>query len=257
MVKYNHCEKCKKVITTVPWVGEVHAYTGICPTCMEREQKEDSSTEEKLDLERDLESEKQRIVDESKTDYVEPMKNIHESTLSSPLEVEKKLLSRLEQMATEFLSSQGSIDVLIKEINVGLVDKAKERIEETFQSFDVNKIDAQKVVDYVDKTFEYLSEYKDYMDIVVIKLQDNPKMKVKTAIEKVYKETLGNIPKNVAKDVLSNKKTMLKTVFGKAVKYYSIYSDTEDVMELSKQMVLHPFNEIKKRLNTLPFYDST
>jgi len=82
-------------------------------------------------------------------------------------------------------------------------------------------------------------------------------MKVKTAIEKVFKETMANMPKDVAKDVLLNKKAMLKTVFGKAVKWYSIYSDTEDVYELTKKMVLHPFNEIQKKLSTLPFYISS
>ena len=61
---------------------------------------------------------------------------------------------------------------------------------------------------------------------------------------------------DMAKDILINKKTMLKNVFGKAVKWYNIYADTSDAMELTKKMVLHPFNEIQKKLGTLPFYSS-
>ncbi len=247
MVKYNHCEKCKKVYNTEPWIGEVHTYNGICSSCMAGEQQENQIQKE---------SAEDHIVNKHNMEQDDTIQNVHESTQSSPLEIDKSLLSRLEQMANAVLSDQGSIDVLIKEIKVGLVDKAKERIEETFQSFDVNKIDAQKVVDYAEKTFSYLSEYKDYMDNVVLKLQANPKMKVKTAIEKVYKDTLGNIPKNVAQDVLLNKKATLKIVFGKSVEWYNIYSDMEDVMELTKKMVLHPFNEIQKKLSTLPFYAS-
>ena len=184
------------------------------------------------------------------------MKDNLESTLSSPIEIERSLLSSLEQKANDVLSGEGSIDILIKEIKDGLVDKAKERIGETILGFDASKIDAQKVVDYAEKTFDYLSEYKDYMDNVGKKLQDKPKMKVKTAIEKVFKETMANMPKDVAKDVLLNKKAMLKIVFGKTVKWYNIYSDTKDVYELTKKMVLHPFNEIQKKLSTLPFYAS-
>lgn len=247
MVKYNHCEKCKRVYDTAPYIGEVHAYEGICPSCMEREQQENQMQQE---------SAEDNIVNKYDTVDVERMKDIHESTQSSPIEIEKGLLSELEQRANDVLSSGGSVDVLIKEIKDGLVDKAKERIGETFQSFDSNKIDAQKVVDYVENTCDYLSEYKDYMDCVAKKLQDKPKMKVKTAIEKVFKETMANMPKDVAKDVLLNKKAMLKTVFGKAVKLYSIYSDTKDVLELAKKMVLHPFTTIQNKLSTLPFYAS-
>jgi len=247
MVKYNHCEKCRKIYNTEPWIGVVHTYSGICPSCMAGEQQENQIQQE---------SAEDHMVNNYNTEQAESLKAKHEQAQSSPIEIEKSLLSKLEQRANDFLSNQGSIDILIKEIKVGLVDKAKERIEETFQSFDVNKIDAQKIVDYVEKTFEYISEYKDYMDNIVIKLQANPKMKVKTAIEKVYKDSLGNIPKNVAKDVLLNKKVMLKTVFGKSVKWYAIYSDTKDELELTKKMVLHPFNEIQKKLSALPFYAS-
>jgi len=247
MVKYNHCEKCKKVYNTEPWIGEVHTYSGICPSCITEEQQENQMQ---------IETAEAHIANRHDTEQDHKTEDAHESTQSSPLEVEKSLLSRLEQMANDILSDQGSMDVLIKELKLGLVDKAKERIEATFQSFDVNKIDAQKVVDFAEKTFSYLSEYKDYMDNVVIKLQANPKMKVKTAIEKVYKDSLGKIPKNVAKDVLLNKKVMLKTVLGKSVKWYSIYADTDNELELTKKMVLHPFNEIQKKLSTLPFYAS-
>jgi len=247
MVKYNHCEKCKKVYNTEPWIGEVHTYSGICPSCITEEQQENQMQIETAEI---------HIANRHDTEQDYKTEDAYESTQSSPLEVEKSLLSRLEQMANDILSDQGSMDVLIKELKLGLVDKAKERIEATFQSFDVNKIDAQKVVDFAEKTFSYLSEYKDYMDNVVIKLQANPKMKVKTAIEKVYKDSLGKIPKNVAKDVLLNKKVMLKTVLGKSVKWYSIYADTDNELELTKKMVLHPFNEIQKKLSALPFYAS-
>ncbi|GAI87791.1 unnamed protein product, partial [marine sediment metagenome] len=76
--------------------------------------------------------------------------------------------------------------------------------------------------------------------------------KVKTAIEKVFKESMANMSKDVAKDVLLYKKAMLKNVFGKAVKWCSIYSDTKDVLELTKKMVLHPFITIQNKLSTLP-----
>jgi len=257
MVKYNHCEKCKKVYNTATYIGEVHTYDGICPSCMEREQQENPSTDEKLEIEREMEREKLQMVNKDDMEDAETIKDKHESTQSSPIDIEKSLLSSLEQKANDVLSSGVSIDVLIKEIRDGLVDKAKERIGETFQSFDAKKIDAQKVVDYVENTFDYLSEYKDYMDNVDTKLQSNRKMKVKNAIDKVFKECMANMPKGAAKDVLSNKKTMLKTVFSKAVECYSIYSDTKDVFELTKKMVLHPFNEIQNRLSTLPFYSSS
>ncbi|MFW9999251.1 MAG: hypothetical protein ACFE9Q_12725 [Candidatus Hodarchaeota archaeon] len=245
MVNYHHCKKCKKIYDTVPWIGEVHTYNGMCPSCIDEEKNGNQLQQEVAE---------NHVMNKDDTETIEGVKDTHEDIQSSPIEIEKDILSRLEQMANDVISSNSSIDVLIKEIKVGLVDKAKERIEKTFQSFDVNIIDAQKVVDYVDKTFDYLSEYKDYMDNVIKKLQSNPKLKVKTAIEKVYKDTLGNMPKNVAKDVLFDKKTMLKTIFGKSVKWYNIYSDTEDVMELTKKMVLHPFNEIQKKISTLPFY---
>ena len=50
---------------------------------------------------------------------------------------------------------------------------------------------------------------------------------------------------------------MLKTLSDKAVKWYNIYADTKDVFELTKKMGLHPFNEIQKKLSTLPFYTSS
>ncbi len=249
MVKYIHCEKCKKVINTEPWIGEVHTYNGLCPSCVEIEQEEPLG-DEKLEIE----SEKQMIEDITNIEHTEKIMEVDESTQSSQIEIEKKILSNLEQRVNDVLSGGGSIDVLIKEIKLGLVDKARDRIEKTFQSFDVNKIDAQKTVDYVEKTFEYLSEYKDYMDNVIIKIRTKPKMNVKTAIEKVYKDIMSEIPKGVAKDVIDNKKTMLKIVNGKALKWYSIHSDTNDVMDITKKMVLHPFNEIQKKLSTLPFY---
>ncbi len=248
MVKYNHCEKCKSVYGTESWIGEVHIYSGICPSCMEGEQQENQMQQE---------STEEHIVDKHDRQENERMKDIHESVQSSPIEIEKNLLSSLEQKANDVLFGESSIDVLIKEIKDDLVDNSRKRIEETFQSFDVGKIDAQKVVDYVDNILAYLSEYKDYMDNVIIKIQNKPKIKVKTAIDKVFKESMVNMPKDIAKDVLLNKKAMLKTVFDKAVKWYKIYSDTKDVLELTKKMVIHPFNEIQKKLYTLPFYDSS
>ena len=245
MVKFNHCEKCKRVYNTETWIGEVHTYKGICPSCIAGEQQENQMQQE---------SAEEHIMNKDDMEYTKRMKDNLESTQSSPIEIERSLLSSLEQKANDVLSGEGSIDILIKEIKDGLVDKAKERIRETIQGFDASKIDAQKVVDYTEKTFDYLSEYKVYMDNVVKKLQDKPKMKVKTAIEKVFKETMANMPKDVTKDVLLNKKAMLKIVFGKTVKWYNIYSDTKDVYELTKKMVLHPFNEIQKKLSTLPFY---
>jgi hypothetical protein len=215
---------------------------------MEGEQQENQMQQESVE---------DYMVNKFDTEHVEGMSDIQESTQSSALEIEKSLLSRLEQEANDVLSGGGSMNVLIKEIRVGLVDKANERIGETFQSFDAGKIDAEKIVDFVENTCDYLSEYKDYMDCVVTKLQNKPKMKVKTGLEKVFKETIANMPKDVAKDVLLNKKATLKTVFEKAVEWYSIYSDTNDVLELTKRMVLHPFNEIQRKLSTLPFYASS
>ena len=248
MVKYYHCEKCKSIYNTETWIGEVHTYSGFCPSCLEGEQQENQIKQE---------SAEDYVVNKYDSEQVEAIEEIHENTQSSPIEIEKNLLSRLEQKANEVLTSGGSVDVLIKEIKDDLVDKAKERIEETFQSFDVNKIDAQKVVDYVANTCNYVSEYKDYMDCVVKKIQDKPKMKVKTAIDKVFKETMNNLPKDIAKNTLLNKKAMLKTVFGEAVECYSIYSDTKDTLELTKKMVLHPFKTIQNKLSTLPFYASS
>ena len=252
MVKYIHCKNCKKIYNTKTWIGEVHIYDGLCSECNELEQDDSPSIEEKLESE----GEEQVITNGNTTKTTEEIKKIPESTQSSQLENEKKILFALDQKANEILSGGGSIDVLIKEIKMGLVDKARERIEETFQSFDVNKIDAQKTVDYVERTFDYLSEYKDYMDNVVAKLQLKPKMNVKTAIEKVFKDTIEEMPKDIAKDLINNKKAMLKAVNDKALKWYDIYSDTNDALELTKKMVLHPFNEIQKKLSTLPFYTS-
>jgi CRISPR/Cas system-associated endonuclease Cas1 len=81
-------------------------------------------------------------------------------------------------------------------------------------------------------------------------------MKVKTAIDKVIKESMANMPKDVSKDILLNKKAMLNTVSDQALEWYKIYSDTKDVLELTKKMLLHPINEIQKNLRSLPFYDS-
>ena len=248
MVKYNQCEKCKNVYNTAPWIGVVHAYNGICPSCLAEEQQENQIQQENAE---------DRMVDKHDTEHAEKMKPNHESTQSSPLEIERSLLLKLEQKANDVLSGEGSINVLIKEIRDDLVDKAKERIGKTFKSFDVNKIDALKVVDHAENILDYLSEYVDYMNNVVKKLQDKPKMKVKTAIDKFFKESMANMPKDVAKDVLLNKKAMLKTVSDKAVNWYNIYSDTKDIFELTKKMGLHPFNEIQKKLSTLPFYASS
>lgn len=248
MVKYNHCEKCKDIYNSESWIGEVHIYKGICPSCMEEEQQENQIQQEVLD---------NQMVDKHDTVRPEKMKTDNETTQTSPIEIDKNLLFHLEQKANDVLSSKGSIDVLIKEIKDDLVEKAKEKIEETFESFDVKKIDAQEVVDYAENILDYLSEYKTYMDSVVKKLQNKPKMKVKTAIDKVFKESMTNIQKDVAKDVLLNKKEILKTVSDKAVKWFNIYSDTKNTFELTKKMVLHPFIEIQKKLCTLPFYASS
>ncbi|MFX0004450.1 MAG: hypothetical protein ACFE9C_13485 [Candidatus Hodarchaeota archaeon] len=247
MVKYYHCEKCKKIFHTETWIGEVHAYNGICTSCIAKEQQEDQIQ---------LENVNDLPINHYDTEPNQRLEIDLEHIQSLPIEVEKSLLSGLEQKALDVLSGKNSINVLIKEIKDELIDKAKDRIEDTIQSFDASKIEAQKVVDYAEKTFDYLSEYKDYMDNVIKKLQDKPKMKVKTAIEKVFKETITNIHTDVPKDVVLNKKETIKNVFGKAVKWYNIYSDTEDIYELNKKMFLHPFNEIQKKLSTLPFYSS-
>ena len=236
MVKYYHCEKCKKVYDTTPWIGEVHTYDGICTSCIAGEQ---------LDNQMQQESTENHEGDNLDTELTETMKDNHKSVQPSPIEIERRLLSSLEQKANDVLSRKGSIVVLIKEIKDNLVDKAKERIGETFKSFDVNKIEAQKVIDFAENTLNYLSEYKDYMDNVDKKLQDNPKMKVKTAIDKVFKESIANMPKVVAKDAFLSKKALLKTVSDKAVKLYTIYSNTNNVFELTKKMGLHPYKEIQ------------
>jgi hypothetical protein len=245
MVKYNHCEKCKKVYNTETWIGEVHSYSGVCPSCIEKEQKENQMQQESVE---------DHIMNKYTTEYNETTKNDLLSTQSLPIEIEKKLLSNLEQRAIDVLSGESSINVLIKEIKDGLIDKAKKRIEETIQSFDSSRIEAQEVVNYAENTLDYLSEYKDYLDRVIKKLQDKPKLKVKNAIEKVFKETMKNLSKDVAKDVLLNQKAILKRVYGKAVKWYNIYSNTNDVNGFTKKLFLHPFNEIQKRFSTLPFY---
>ena len=238
MVKYNHCEKCKSVINTTPWIGEVHAYEGICPSCLSEEQQTNQVQQEITD---------DHLVEKHDT-------NKTENIQSSPLEIERRLLSSLEQKANEVFSGEGSIVVLIKEIKDDLIDKAKVRIGETYKSFEVNKIEAQKAIDYAENILNCLGEYKDYVECLDRKLQDNPKMKVKTAINKVLKESIANLPKNVSKEEFLNKKIILKTVSDKAVNLYNIYSDTKDVFELTKKMGIHPFNEIKEKLSTLPFY---
>jgi hypothetical protein len=247
MVKYIHCEKCKDIYNTEPWIGEVHIYNGICSSCSVENQQENHIPKE---------SEEHLTDTQFDTEPVEVNRISLESPRSSPSEIDKNLLSNLTQKAHDVLSSQGSIDVLIKEIKDDLVDKARERIEGTFQSFDAGKIDAQKVVDSVENMLYYLSEYRDYMDKVIKRIQDKPKMKIKTAIDKVFKESTSNISKEVAKDTFLNKKNMIKIVYGKALKWYDIYSKTEDTLELTKKMVLHPFNEIQKKLSILPFYSS-
>ena len=247
MVKYKHCKICKSVYDTESWTGEVHIYDGFCSSCMTGDNEENQTQQEIAE---------DHIGDKHNRDQVEKIKDIYERSQSSPIEAEINFLSSLEQKTNDVLSGKGSIDVLIKEIKDDLVDKAKERIEETFQSFDVNKIDAQKVIDSVEDIMAYLSEYKDFMDKVVLKIQIKPKMKVKTAIDKVLKESMTNMPKDVSKDILLNKKTMLNTVSDQAVKWYKIYSDTKDVLELTKKMLLHPINEIQRNLRSLPFYDS-
>ncbi len=247
MVKYSHCEKCKRIFNTETWIGEVHTYNGICPSCIAGEQQENQMEQE---------STQDHVINKYTMEQTENVTDVHEISQSSSIEIEKNLLSGLEQRVNDVLSSKGSMDVLIKEIKIELLDKARERIEETFQSFDVRKIDAEKVVDYAEKKFNYLSEYKDYIDNVVKKLQENPKMNGKIAIEKSFKETMANLPKNCAKDVLLDKKAMLKQIFRKAEKWYNIYSDTKDVFEFGNKMVLHPFKEIQKKFSTLPFYAS-
>jgi hypothetical protein len=247
MVKYNHCEKCKSIYSTESWIGEVHIYKGFCSSCGEEDQP-DNQVQKKSDID--------NRVGKHDTEEIERINELSEEIQSSSLEIEKKFLLSLEQKANDVISGKISIDVLIKEIKDELIDKAKERIEETFQSFDAGRIDAQKVVDYSENLLDYLSEYKVYMDSVVIKLRDKPKMKVKTAIDKVFKESMANLPKDVAKDVLLNKRAMLNNVSDMAVQWYNIYSNTKNVLELTNKMVLHPFNEIQKNLGSLPFYAS-
>lgn len=232
--------------STEPWIGEVHAYTGICPSCNEEEQEINQIQQETAD---------DHKVDSQTAEHTERVKDNYDATESSPIEIERNYLSNLERNASDVLSNGGSIQVLIKEIKDGLVEKARERIEETFQSFDVRKIEAQKLVDYADNLLDYMSEYNEYMDKVVIKLQSKPKMKVKAAIDKVFKDSMATLPKDISKDVLLAKKKMLNNVSDKAAEWYNLYSDIKDPLELTKKMVFHPFNEIQKKLGTLPFYD--
>jgi len=96
MVKYNHCERCKSIYNTEPWIGEVHAYTGVCPSCMEKEQQEDISQQEIAE---------DYIGNQFDSEQVEVINEVHESTQSSPIEFEKNLLSGLEQKADEVFSS--------------------------------------------------------------------------------------------------------------------------------------------------------
>ncbi|MFW9825941.1 MAG: hypothetical protein ACFFE4_23580, partial [Candidatus Thorarchaeota archaeon] len=116
--------------------------------------------------------------------------------------------------------------------------------------------DAQKAIDYAESILDYLSEYKEYMDNVIIKLHDKPKLKVKAAIDKVLKESISDIPKDISKDTLFNKKAMLNTVSDKAMEWYNFYSDTKDALKLINKMVLHPFKEIQEKFYSLPFYNS-
>lgn len=247
MVKYHHCEKCKGIYDTEPWIGEVHTYNGTCSSCIDRDQGSNQVSQENIE---------ENLVDDYVKEQAEIVQDTDEHTRSTPLEIEKNLLSSLEQKAHEVFSGKGSINVLIKEIKDDLIDKARERIEKTFQSFDVNKIDAQKTVDYAESFLSYLSEYKDFVDSVVKAIEIKPKLKIKTALDKVSKESMANLPKDVAKDMLLNRKAILKTISEKAGEWYNIYSDTRDPFELIKKLSLHPFNEIQKKLSTLPFYNS-
>jgi hypothetical protein len=242
MVKFVHCELCKKVYNTETWIGEVHMYSGTCPSCREEVQQKS--------VKKDL------TMNEINNLQLEGTKDVQENQKTTPTDLDKDLLLNLKQKANDILSGLGSVEVLIKEIKDDLVGRARKKIEETFQSFDVGKIDAQKVVKSAERILDYLSEYQDYMNKVVKKIQEKPKMKVKTAIEKVYKESTSEISNEIAKDAFLNRKSMLKKVYGKAVKWYEIYSKTEDVLDLTKKMILHPFNEIQKKLGTLPFYNS-
>ncbi|MFW9896233.1 MAG: hypothetical protein ACFFD7_10550, partial [Candidatus Thorarchaeota archaeon] len=113
---------------------------------------------------------------------------------------------------------------------------------------------------YAESILDYLSEYKEYMDNVIIKLHDRPKIEVKVAIDKVLKESISNIPKDISKDILLNKKAMLNIVSDKAKEWYNFYSDkkvAKDALKLTSKMVLHPFKEIQDKLNNLPFYNSS
>jgi hypothetical protein len=245
MVKYYHCEKCKSVYNTEPWIGEVHVYNGTCSSCSEGEQQENQVKQESAE----------NYIDNNQTnEFIEMVNNIPENSQLSPIEIEKNFISNIVQKANDVILGEGSINVLIKEIKDFTTENAKKRIEETFQSFDVNKIDAQKAIDNTENILDYLSEYKDYMDKVTLKIHSKPKMKVKTAIDKVFKDIMSEMPKDISKDVLLNKKSMLNNVTDKVMKCCSIYKDTGDVFDLTKKMVLHPFNEIQSELSDLPFY---
>ncbi|MFX0031019.1 MAG: hypothetical protein ACFE8B_17525, partial [Candidatus Hermodarchaeota archaeon] len=91
MVKYNHCEKCKSIYSTTPWIGEVHTYEGICPSCEAEEQQKSEISE--VDVE-------DQIVNEFDVEHIEEMQDLQEITHSSPLEIDKDLLSNLEQKAS-------------------------------------------------------------------------------------------------------------------------------------------------------------
>jgi hypothetical protein len=247
MVKYNHCEKCKKVLNTEPWIGVVHAYNGICSSCMEEENHEnDTKQDNKGDIN----------LDKKDKDILEKLEESTENCITLPLERDKILLSNLEKKANEVISGESSIYVLIKEIKDDLINKANERIEETYESFDINKIEAQKVVKNTEYILEYLSDYKEYMDKLINKLKEKPSLKIKSTLGKIHKESIANLPKSITKEMLLDKKEVLKIVFTKTEEFYNFYSETEDVFELTKKMGLHPFTEIQRELSTLPFYRS-
>ena len=232
-------------MNTEPWIGEVHAYNGICPSCMEKEQDENQVSEEGVD---DITLDKK---DEEKGEVLEKTLEIPQK---EPDEIDKILLSSLEEKANDVLSGKGSIHVLIKEIKDDLINKANERIEETYESFDINKKEAQQVVKNAEFILQYLTEYKEYLDELNNRLKEKPSLKIKSTLGKIHKESMASLPKGITKEMLLDKKELLKLVSTKTEEFYGIYSDTEDVFELTKKMGLHPFNEIQKELNTLPFY---
>lgn len=237
MVKYSHCEKCKSIYNTETWIGEVHVYEGVCPSCLKEEKEEGKNQISPIRVE-----EPEKVIEEV-NDVLEPPQ----------LELERITLSSLEQRAHDVYYGEGSIYVLIKEINDDLVRKAKERIDQAYESFDINKKEAQKIVTNVETILEYLGEYKLYMDKLVEKLQIDPKIKIKTAIDKVFKESISNLPKQ-SKKIFQDKKIILKKVYDKSIDSYNRFSEIGDIFELTKQMSLDPFNEIREKLSNLPFY---